>query len=224
MPDHPDFDPDAYYGDPEASPTGGGWVAPGPDQPPTPTDASADPTQPFAAAPPPPEPTAPWPTTSAPPADPTVPYGDALGGAPLTPPPAAPPGPGAPPPPYAATGTPPPMYAATPGPGFPGPPSDLGYGYAAMPYPARAVTNPKAVGSLVTGIIAVVLSACCWGGLLGLVAIPLGVVARNEIKRGLGYQQGDGLALAGIITGAIGLAITLLLLVMAFGLGTISTP
>jgi len=203
VPEHPDFDPDAYYGDPP--PTSEPWVAPGEAQPPTPTQPlPPQPTAPYAAQPPPP----------VPPSDPPVPYGSAAGEPqpgyyspePLSPPP-------------------PPPYGQAPGPSFPGTPaSGMGYGYAPMPYPAVRATNGKAVGALVTGIISLVLSACCWGGLLGLVAIPLGVVARSEVKRSFGYQQGEGLALAGIITGAIGLALTVVFVVASIGLGTLSTP
>ncbi|MCB0907030.1 MAG: DUF4190 domain-containing protein [Nocardioidaceae bacterium] len=173
MPEHPDFDPDAYYGDPP--PTSDGWVAPGEAPPPTPTQplAPPPPTAPYAAQPPPP---------------PQPPYGHTPGAFPAS------------------------------------PPSGMGYGYAATPYPTAAVTNGKAVGALVTGIIALLLSACCWGGLLGLVAIPLGVVARSEVKHSFGYQQGDGIALAGIITGAIGLALTVVFVIASFGLSTLSTP
>ncbi|MFN8189670.1 MAG: DUF4190 domain-containing protein [Nocardioidaceae bacterium] len=201
MPEHPDFDPDAYYGDPP--PTSEAWVAPGEAQPPAPTQPLAPPpTAPYAAQPP------------APPDVPPVPYGSA-GGDPTQ---AY----------YAATPPPPPPlppYGQGPGAAFPGTlPSGMGYGYAATPYPTAAVTNGKAIGALVTGIMALVLSACCWGGLLGLVAIPLGVVARSEVKHSFGYQQGEGIALAGIITGAIGLALTVVFVIASFGLSTISTP
>ena len=202
MPEHPDFDPDAYYGDPP--PTSEPWVAPGEAQPPTPTQPlPPPPTAPYAAQPPPPVPSS----------DPPVPYGSAAG---------------EPQPGYYSPeplSPPPPLYGQAPGPSFPGTPaSGMGYGYAPMPYPAVRATNGKAVGALVTGIVSLVLRACCWGGLLGLVAIPLGVVARSEVKRSFGYQQGEGLALAGIITGAIGLALTVVFVVASIGLGTLSTP
>ncbi len=196
MPEHPDFDPDAYYGDPP--PTSEGWVAPGEAPPPTPTQPlTPPPTAPYAAQPPVPPEVPPVPYGSAG-ADPTQAY-------------------------YAATPPPPPYGQGTGA--FPGTlPPGTGYGFGATPYPAAAVTNGKAVGALVTGIIALVLSACCWGGLLGLVAIPLGMVARSEVKNSFGYQQGEGIALAGIITGAIGLALTVVFVIASFGLSTLSTP
>ena len=94
------------------------------------------------------------------------------------------------------------------------PPPGYGYGYG-QPYgPVVAPTNRKATASLVTGIASLVLSWCCGLGLVGLVAIVLGVKARSEIKAGGGTQQGEGLALGGIITGAIAAVLGLLVLVV----------
>lgn len=76
-----------------------------------------------------------------------------------------------------------------------------------------AKTNGKATGSLITGIASLVLSWCCGLGLAGIVAIVLGVKARNEIRASGGTQNGDGMAVAGIITGAIAAVIGLLALV-----------
>jgi|SRR5690349_21089056 len=86
-----------------------------------------------------------------------------------------------------------------PGPPAGGPPSE-GYGYGS---PAGVTTNGKATAALVTGISTLVLSWCCGFGLVGIVAIVLGVRARTEIARSAGAQDGDGLALAGVITGAV---------------------
>src|SRR6476661_4932531 len=81
----------------------------------------------------------------------------------------------------------------------PGPPGGPpGYGYA-----PGVTTNGKATAALVTGITTLVLSWCCGFGLVGAVAIVLGMRARTEIARSGGRQDGDGLALAGIITGAV---------------------
>jgi hypothetical protein len=61
--------------------------------------------------------------------------------------------------------------------------------------------NSKAVASLVTGV----LSLFCCGFVLGVVAIVLGFMARGEIEKSQGLQGGSGLALAGIVTGALGI-------------------
>ena len=73
--------------------------------------------------------------------------------------------------------------------------------------------NGKAVAR-VTGIASLVLSWCCGLGLVGIVAVVLGVKARGEIRSG-GTQSGDGLALAGIITGAVAIVLGLVVLVAA---------
>jgi hypothetical protein len=98
----------------------------------------------------------------------------------------------------------------------PEPPPGPGYGYGyGQPYgPPVAVTNGKATASLVTGIASLVLSWCCGLGLVGVVAIVLGAKARKEIEVSGGTQQGEGLALGGIITGAIAAVLGLLFLVL----------
>lgn len=105
------------------------------------------------------------------------------------------------------------------------PPPDHGSGQpSGPPYvpPYLTRTNGKATASLVTGIVSVVLSWCPGLGVVGVVAIVLGVKARNEIQASGGTQQGDGLALGGIVTGSIAVAFGLLivvLIVIAFATG-----
>ena len=107
----------------------------------------------------------------------------------MTLPPEPPPGPG---------------YGQTPGQGW-------GPAYGA---PAVRPTNQKATASLVTGVTSLVLSWCCGFGLVGIVAVVLGVKARREVQNSGGAQQGDGVALAGIITGAIAIVLGLLILLV----------
>src|SRR3954453_14949963 len=92
-------------------------------------------------------------------------------------------------------------------PGYPQP----GYGpYGYQGYaPAR---NGKATAAMWTGIGALVLTFCCGGGILGVVPIVLGVKARKEIRAGGGQQEGDGMALAGIITGSIAIVLRVFLI------------
>lgn len=97
--------------------------------------------------------------------------------------------------------------------------SPYGSSYGApygSPYgaPSTPRTNGKATASLVTGIAALVLSWCCGLGLAGIVAIVLGVKARNEIRASGGTQEGDGLALGGIITGVVAVVLGVLILVL----------
>lgn len=79
------------------------------------------------------------------------------------------------------------------------------YGYGAPPR-----TNGKATAALWTGIGSIVLTLCCGLGILGVVPIVLGVKARAEIRATGGQQEGDGMALAGIITGAVAIVLSLL--------------
>jgi hypothetical protein len=80
-----------------------------------------------------------------------------------------------------------------------------GYGYApGVPQyayvPVRR-TNGLAIASLVCSIV--------WlGGVGSLLAVIFGFVARSQIKRAEDHQEGNGLALAGIIVGFLGLVTT----------------
>jgi Domain of unknown function (DUF4190) len=110
------------------------------------------------------------------------------------------------PPPVPPYGYPPPHagpigYGGPP-PGYPAGPYDPYQAYPASPgrgYPHQ--TNGLAIASLVTSIVSVPLTVFCFIGLLvAIVAIVLGVVALNQIKQT--YQQGRGLAIAGIAVGS----------------------
>jgi hypothetical protein len=79
-----------------------------------------------------------------------------------------------------------------------------------------------AMPSMVLGIVSIVLTpfgCCCGVGEvvvipLGIVAIVLGVNARNRVAASQGMLGGEGKALAGIITGATAAGIGLVLLVL----------
>jgi hypothetical protein len=81
--------------------------------------------------------------------------------------------------------------------------------------------------SMILGIVAVVLAplGCFCGGLLEIVALPLGIVAvvlgfraRSRVAQSQGTLGGSGKALAGLITGfvAIGLALIVGVIVIFF--------
>jgi hypothetical protein len=121
--------------------------------------------------------------------------------------------------PEAAPGNQPPPEEQQPGPppgygqqgygqpGYGGYPPQYGYGQP----PA---TNGKATAALITGISSLVLFWCCGLGVAGVVAIVLGIKARTEIRRAGGAQSGDGMALAGIVTGAVAVLLGLLFLAL----------
>jgi hypothetical protein len=92
-------------------------------------------------------------------------------------------------------------------------PQWMGY---ARPY-AGLPTSGAAIASMVLGIVSLVF---CMGWLIipcAILAIILGGTARGAVRRG--EASGGGMALAGIICGAISLCIILLLTVMFATLG-----
>lgn len=123
--------------------------------------------------------------------------------------PPAPPAPPTPPAPAPPTGYP--QY-----PHYPQYPQGPGYGQAYGPgFGAFGpVTNQKAAWALGVGVASIVLG-CCFAlfGLGGIASIILGVQARREITASGGMQTGEGLAIAGIVTGIVAV-----LLGAAFGL------
>jgi len=90
----------------------------------------------------------------------------------------------------AAFGQPMPYGQPTPGP-YGGP-------------PAAPKTDGLAVAALVSSIVGVVLLLFCIG-LAGTIAgCVMGIISRNRIKGSNGQLTGEGMALAGIIVGAVG--------------------
>ncbi len=84
---------------------------------------------------------------------------------------------------------------------------------AAYLTPAQT-TNVWAVVSLISSVLS-------WLGLFGIggiVGIVAGIVARNEIAASRGAQSGDGLALAGIILGAVNVLLSCIGLLCLFSL------
>jgi hypothetical protein len=122
-----------------------------------------------------------------------------------------------PPPPLPPAGPPPapapnpwsaPHQAAPPAPQWT-PPATYPPSYPPSGYPAPP-TNGLAIASLVLGIVGWV--AC---GVGSIVAIVLGFVARDQIRKAGGRQGGDGLALAGIILGFISIGLLVALFAIA---------
>ena len=144
---------------------------------------------------------------------PQNPYGEQEPGTPPTPNPY-----GTPPPPAPPYGTTPPPYGTPPY----GSPSPYGapqqgqpaYGQPAYPYASAPPTDGLALGSMITGIAALVLS-CAYGfGLLASpVALILGKVSLNRIKRSQGQLGGHGFALTGFILGIIGTVLLVLAII-----------
>ncbi len=83
--------------------------------------------------------------------------------------------------------------------------------YSAPVYSSPPPTNAWALISIIASILS-------WLGLFGIggiVGIVAGVVARNEIAASRGTQTGDGIALTGIILGAVNVVGSCLVLMCA---------
>ena len=93
------------------------------------------------------------------------------------------------------------------------PPSPGGYGYQGYPgYPMPRPTNGFAIASLVLGILWI-----WWFG--SILALIFGYVARKQIRER--NESGNGLAIAGIVLGWVGVGVLALILIFAaIGLAT----
>jgi hypothetical protein len=92
------------------------------------------------------------------------------------------------------------------------------------PYPVVQVNHPNATSAMVFGILGVVFGLTCGiGGLLGIPGIVQGRRAREEIDTQPGRYGGRSQAVAGIVTGIIGVviaALAIVLVVVVIILGT----
>jgi hypothetical protein len=81
----------------------------------------------------------------------------------------------------------------------PGPPPAYGQppGYG----PPRTINNGLAITSLVLGLVGIFFFVLF--AVIPIAAIIFGLVARGQIKASNGTQRGDGMAIAGIVLGAI---------------------
>jgi hypothetical protein len=82
------------------------------------------------------------------------------------------------------------------------------------PPPMPVATNGFSIASMVLGIASVVLG-CCYGiGIIpGILGVIFGFMAKKKIDNSQGREKGSGFAIAGIITGFIGLFIGVIFLI-----------
>tara|TARA_B100000029_G_scaffold516415_1_gene629648 strand:- start:4582 stop:4851 length:270 start_codon:yes stop_codon:yes gene_type:complete len=72
-----------------------------------------------------------------------------------------------------------------------------------------------AVGSMVCGIVGLVLSFVIWGIILGIIAVILGHIHNSNIKKQPDLYTGGGMAVAGLVTGYISIGLVLLFILFA---------
>jgi len=90
---------------------------------------------------------------------------------------------------------------------------DVGAYQGVTNYPAylpAAVQHPQANAALITGVIGMLTSVTCVGGLVGIAGVVLGTQAKHEIDADPARYTGRGKASAGVITGILGLTGTAL--------------
>ncbi|MFF3908522.1 DUF4190 domain-containing protein [Streptomyces sp. NPDC001848] len=199
--DKPASDPWAPPVEPEGTVAPGGGTPSGQDRPttvtfPGPALPVTPPQGPWAnpyAAPSPGSPAAGNPFAAPPPAP----------GEPVPPPPIGPEGPGQVPYGY-------PRYPGHPAYGAPYGPQGAGYGWPGLPVPP---SNGMGIASLVLGIISTVVF-CLWPLAMpaGVLAVIFGVAGRRKARRG--QATNPGMALAGLICGAVGFVLGAVLLVV----------
>lgn len=86
------------------------------------------------------------------------------------------------------------------------------------PYPASKQTG-MAVTSMILGIASLTLGLCCYFGVLTApVALALGIASLVQIKNNPDRHGGKGMAISGIIMGALYFAI-IVVIMMFYGLG-----
>jgi hypothetical protein len=94
----------------------------------------------------------------------------------------------------------------------PPPPPPGQYG---APVPGAAPENSgKALASMITGLVGLLTICCGLFVVSSIVALVLGLIARREIAASGGRLKGDGQAMTGIVTGAIGIALLIVSIIL----------
>lgn len=115
------------------------------------------------------------------------------------------PGPGVPPPgPAPSYGPPPaPSYGTPPVGGYAYPATGTSYGYSGVPK-----NNGLAIAAMICSFFFWIYGL---GAILGII---FGFIGRSQIKKSNGTQRGEGMALAGIIIGFVGIAIAIIVTIV----------
>lgn len=89
-----------------------------------------------------------------------------------------------------------------------------------MPGAPGAPAPEKAGGTAIASLVLSVLGVFC--GITAIIGIILGAVELNKIKRGESSQKGRGLAIAGVVIGAIVLTGSIILTLISLATGGFS--
>jgi hypothetical protein len=101
------------------------------------------------------------------------------------------------------------------------PPQITPSGWTTPPPPPYPVSQEKnlALVSMILGIVSIPLNFCCYiGVIIAPVAIGLGIYSLSQIKKDPQRHGGKGMAIAGIIGGALSF-VSLLIIILIYGLG-----
>jgi Flp pilus assembly pilin Flp len=81
--------------------------------------------------------------------------------------------------------------------------------------PRSGETNKLALASMILGIVSLPLDFCFYAGIpVGIAAVVVGAIGLKRIKESAGTQGGKGMAIAGIVTGAVASAVMLIAVVV----------
>ena len=92
----------------------------------------------------------------------------------------------------------------------------------AVPTQFSGVVSPSqglAMAAMIVGIVSIP-GFCCYAGFyLGPAAMIMGIIALVQIKNDPARYGGKGLAIAGLVTGAVSLVVTILFIILAVAVG-----
>lgn len=91
--------------------------------------------------------------------------------------------------------------------------------------PPRVDTSGKAITSMVLGICALVIPYL--GIVTGILGVVFGALARKDIRRmklGGSDLKGNGMAIAGLVTGIIGIVLWVVIIIVVFAVDSGSDP
>ena len=110
-----------------------------------------------------------------------------------------------------------PEFQVTPGTN-PGTPYNTPQSYAGpQPYGQTIPTDTLSIASLVCGVLAILASCMYIGFIFGIPAAICGHMSLKKIKNSPTPIQGKGLAIAGLITGYLGIFISLSMIILVLG-------